>query len=190
MHFLSRFGTPRPPSTECGRGMPHPQSNTSDIPIMTRVEVAFHIQKKSVCGISISLNMMEVASPFLFRGWSWHPHFCSEGGCVIPISLKKAQVATSSHLEKLRLHPNRFSVGSDMPLLFLIVWRSPSTFSLPWCVTSHSQLSSSSSTKVIWRHTSRKRESKTKIISLSLSLSIYIYIYIQRERDIDMFICI
>ena len=149
---------------------------------MTRVEVAFHIQKKSVCGISISLNMMEVASPFLFRGWSWHPHFCSEGGCVKPISFKKVQVATSSHLEELRLHPNRFSVGSDMPLLFLIGWRCPSTSFIPCCVTSHSQLSSFPSTAMICHHISRTNKS----IYLSIDRFIYPSIYLSTDLFIHL----
>ena len=131
----------------------------------------------------ISLTMMEGASPFLFRGLSRHPNFRSEDGCVILTSFKKVRVATLSHLRKLRWHPNRVSVGSDMPLLFIRGWGCPST-SLPSCVTSHSQLSSSSSTKMIWHHTSRKRENKNKLhLSLSLSLYIYIYSYSSIYRD-------
>ena len=135
--------------------------------------MALHIYKESACGIPISLNMMEVTSPFLFRGLSWHPNLRSEGGCVIPISSKKVQVATTSHLRKMVWYPIRVSGGSDMPLLFIRGSGCPST-SLPSCVTSHSQLSGLSSTKVFCHHTSRKN--KSLFLFLSLSLSIYIYI--------------
>ena len=137
--------------------------------------MAFHISEESACGIPISLNMMEVASPFLFRGLSWHPNLRSEGGCVIPISFKKVQVATTSHLRKLSWHSIRVSGEFDMPLLFIRGWGCPFT-SLPSCVTSHSQLSGLSSTKVFCHHTSRKN--KSLFLFLSLSLSLYIYIYI------------
>ena len=99
--------------------MPQLSSNTSDIPILKRLEVASHISKESVSGIPISSKMMKVASPFRFRRWSWHPHVCSEGGGVIPMSLRKVQVATTSHLRNLRWHPHLFSGGADIPFLFL-----------------------------------------------------------------------
>ena len=99
--------------------MPQLSSNTSNIAILKRVELASHISKESVSGIPISSKMMKVASPFRFRRWTWHPHRCSEGGCVIPISLKTVQVATTSHLRKLRWRPHLFSGGADIPFLFL-----------------------------------------------------------------------